>query len=425
MKNALLVSAVVLSFVVPVQPVSAAGEKPARESDAVAFGPYFIGYETEPAMEAGGRLITTVHGAVSDAGWRIFKRLRGLPASHETLLGLYLSVVQHEVFGHGSRAREYKLNPEYGFGNDFSGYTEVKKDPRDNLQMVNLSSGGTEADSVLARRILLDMCRPGGWPACSVPLMFFAKTDLSLYVLSTSKPKADNGDAEERSFVNDYENGNDIAIYLASRQAQRLGGRAGDVWNRDYEIDFAEVELKESWNHARAAATWNLADPMLWGGMFLYIRRHLIQAKRATAAPAIPLGHGYGLTAGTRAALAPDSVTRFLDLYFLTPAGIFSVYGRDLTSTEETTMGFGAGVYHLRAGPALTLSLAGDVWRNPSAPEEFEQDDAGWNLSSEAEISLGGPVSLSFKAGGKSEGYFPGAPNDAGAYGGAGVVVAF
>lgn len=392
----------------------------------VEFGPYFLGFETEPAMEAGGRLVTAVHGAIGDAGWRFFgKRLHGLVASYEVFFGLGLSIVQHEVFGHGSRAREYNLDPEYGFGIDFSGYTEINKDPRNNLQMVNLSSGGTEGDSVLAHRILLDLCQPGGWPACSIPLLFFTKTDLSLYVFSTSAPKEKNGDAEEGSFVEDYENGNDVAIYLASRQAQRRGGRAEDVWNRDYEIDFQEAELRDTWDHARAAATWNLVDPMMWGSLFLYVRQHLIQGKRVTSAPAIPLGGGYGLTLGTRAALGTESVTRFLDLYVLTPAGVFSVYGRDLTSTEETTMGFGAGVYRLRAGPALRLSLSGDVWQNPSAPEEFEKDSSGWNVSSEADIWLGGPVSLSFKVGGKSEGYFPGTPNDGGAYGGAGVVLAF
>jgi hypothetical protein len=274
--------------------------KEATASDEITFGPYFIGFETEPAMEAGGRLVTSVDTLIGDAGWKVTKRIHGLSAAYELFFGLGLSIVQHEVFGHGSRAREYNLDPQYGFGLDFSGYTEINKDPKDNRQMANLCSGGTEGDSILGHRLLVDYCQPGGAPACTFPLMLFTKTDVSLYVLSTSKPEPADEDAST-SFVDDYESGNDIAIYLASRQAQRLGGKAVDVWNRDYKIDFDEGELKTSWDDARAAATWNLIDPMMFGSLFLYVVQHEIQGKRVMSAPAIPFGHGYGFTAGTRA----------------------------------------------------------------------------------------------------------------------------
>jgi hypothetical protein len=137
------------------------------------------------------------------------------------------------------------------------------------------------------------------------------------------------------------------------------------------------------------------------------------------------LGAEAALTVGTRAAMSPDCVTRFLDLYLVTGLGVLNVYGRDLQSTEETTMGFGGGIYGLRLGPVVKLTVAGDYWKNPAAPEEFYRDASGWNVSSELEIGFGGPVSAAFKIGDKSEGFFPGVPTDSGLYGGAGLSLTF
>lgn len=383
-------------------------------------GPYFLGYESEPSMDYGGRMIVSLHRGVSDLGAVFTRRFPYVAAAYEFPIALLISSVQHEVFGHGARAREYNLDPDYGFGLDASAYTTIDKDPKNNMDLANLCAGGTEADSVMAHRILLDLCDPDGGPACSIPLMFFAKMDFSLYVFSTAKPTEDSA-----VFTDDYESGNDIALYLVTRQAQRLGGSAVDVWNRDYDIDFDEPELKDTYNQMQSAAVWNMADPMMWASMFLYVRQHLIQGKRRTAAPALPLGPHAAITIGTRAAMSPDSVTRFADLYLLTDIGIFNVYGRDLQSTEQTTYGFGAAIQRLHLGEAVLLNLAGDLWKNPEGTEEFYDNDSGWNMSSEAQFALGGPVWLALKVGGKSEGFLPGLPSDSGVYGGAGVVVGF
>jgi hypothetical protein len=398
-----------------------AAERTAEDWD---WGPYFLGYETEPAMDAGGRIITSINGAFSDVGYKFLHKRVPFALAYELPVSYLISINQHEVFGHGSRAREYNLDPSFTFA-----ATSIGKDPENNLQMATLSAGGTEGDGIMARRILIDLCQKGGTPANSIPMMFWAKTDLSLYVFMTPKPKEednpDDPDEESTSFVDEYEGGNDIAVYLATRQAQRTGGNAVDVWNRDYPIDFTEPELKKTYDQMQSAAIWNLADPMMWASMVLYVRQHLIQGKHHTAVPALPLGDDLAITVGTRAAMSPDSVTRFLDFYLISPAGVFNLYGRDLQSTEETTMGFGAGLYRLNLGSAVKLSVGGDYWKNPSAPEKFYDDASGWNVTSEVEIEVAAPVSLSFKVGGKSDGFFPGTPTDSGAYGGAGVSVKF
>ena len=415
---------------------------PAHAADRIetvpTWGPYFLGHESEPAMDYGGRVIISLHRAICDLGHKFTGRIPPVAPAYEFPFAIAISTLQHEIHGHGARAREYNLNPSYGFGLDFSAYTTVDKDPRSNEQMATLSGGGTEADLVMARRLLIDLCQPGGAPASSVPLMFLGKVDLSIYVLSTVKPRADrrvppdgrgsgrtgDDDDEDSSFTDQFEDGNDIAIYLVTRQAQRLGGTPADVWNRDYLIDFSEADLNDTYDHVQDMAIWNLVDPMMWSAMFLYVTDHAIRGKTVIPAPALPLGQGFALTVGTRGALGPQSVSRFLDLYLVTPVGVVSVYGRDLRSTDDSAFGVGAGLHRLALGPHVRASAQADLWANPDAPEDF-YDGSGWNASGEIEFPVSPAVGVALKIGAKSDGFFPGTPTDSGAYAGAGVTAAF
>ena len=66
-------------------------------------GPFFLGYETEPSMDFGGRTLASFHLAACDLGSLITRRKPVLAVIYEVPLGLMLSTVQHEVNGHGGR----------------------------------------------------------------------------------------------------------------------------------------------------------------------------------------------------------------------------------------------------------------------------------------------------------------------------------
>jgi hypothetical protein len=403
--------------------------------DEVTFGPYFLGYETEPSMDYGGRTVTSVHQGVCDLGASLFRRHSWIAPAFEVPFGLLLSTVQHEINGHGSRAREYDLRPSYGFGFDFSAYTTIDRDPETNEQMAYLAAGGTESDTVLARRILIDLCRPGGAPASAIPLMLVAKLDISLYSFITVRPEegdetegegSTGEDAEEdpSSFVDQYEEGNDIAIYLVTRQGLRNGVDPVDIWERDYTPDFDDPMLEKNWDDVQQMALWNMLDPMVWYSLVRYVNDHVMHGKRYAGAPALFLTEALAVTAGTRGAIGPQSVTRVLDLYLLTDIGIVSVYGRDLNSSKDTTFGFGGGIYRLKLGPHCRLSVAADYWENPDSDEEL-YDGTGWNASAELDATFGTRFGASAKLGGKSDGFFIGTPTDSGVYFGGGVSVGF
>lgn len=382
------------------------------------FDAYFLGFETDPAMDYGGADIVSAHSLLC-RGISHYAPISYAAPAYEFFFAAGLSTVQHEVFGHGSRGREYHLDPEYAFGLDFSGGTGLDKDPETMEQLIMIAGAGTESDTILANRILKDLYVGDGTDGSKIPLMALAKIDFSIYCLITSNPDGDRDD-----FVDDYTNGNDIAYWLVSRQAQRRGGDPSAVWNNEYAIDFSDPLLQDNYDDVRAAAIWNLVDPAALAAMYGYVADHVLKGKTQVRPPIVPFGGGFGFTVGTRAFLGPSEVTRFLDLYCITPGPLVTVYVRDLDSSVDRTYGAGAGLYRIPLGSRAWLSVQGDFWDVPDSEERL-YEGAGWNACGELSVMFGETIGLSGKLGGKSEGFFPGTPMADGAYGGAGLLVAF
>jgi hypothetical protein len=339
----------------------------------------------------------------------------GLAPVWEFPIGAGLLLIQHEVLGHGGRGREFGLGPSYSFG-IFEAATGTARAPEDHEQLALLAAGGTEADGVLGHRLLLDALRAEGVDGSRLPLAMMAKLDLTLYVSTAPRPRPGTG---ENSFTHAYRHGNDMVLYLVGRQARRLGASPVSVWNGDYDPDFDERLLEDTWRDARTVAAWNLLDPSLAAAMVGYFRQHLLHGETRVHAPALRLGDWARVTVGTRAFLGPQEMTRFLDVDVALPWAVVDVYVRDLDSSVDRTYGYGAALHALEFGP-VKISLAGDAWDVPRASENLEPS-SGWNASAEAEAMFG-RFGVALKVGRKSDGFFPGLPSDAGTYAGAGVL---
>lgn len=391
----------------------------AQESPRPDLAPFFVGYETEPAMDYGGRLVASADDLIAGSFARIGdagERHPGLAPVWEFPTAAALLLVEHEVLGHGGRAREFGLSPSYSFGLDFSGGTETKRPPRDHQELALLAAGGAEADGVMAHRLLLDALSHDGIDGAQLPLLMMAKLDLTVYVASAPRPRPGN---DEGDFTHEYRHGNDVVIYLVGRQARRLGAPAGAVWDGSYEPDFGDQRLEDDWRQARAAALWNLLDPSLAAAMVGYFRQHVLNGEARVQVPALRLGESTRLTLGTRAALGPEEISRFLDVEAALPWGMLDVYVRDLDSGSDRTWGYGAAVHAVQIGPAA-LSFGTDGWEEPGGT--VGAGASRWNAVVEAEWRAG-RWGVAVKAGSKSAGFFPGLPADEGAYAGAGVIV--
>ncbi len=393
--------------------------------------PYFLGYEREPAMDAGGRSVASLSRGLSDllSEATPTRRFPWLRAAWEVPMPILLQLVEHEGFGHGARARELGLDARYGISLE-GAWTDIDETPATNEDLALIVAGGTEADGVLARRLLLDMYRGRGGPASLAPFLLMAKADLPLYIgltpapEATLKPSSDADDPDPDSFVDQYQSGNDMAFWLVTRQAWRRGEGPGASWDQDYEVDFGDPELRRNWRDLRATAVWSAIDPAVLSTLFSYVRDHLIRGEREIHPLRIPLGVGAGLTISTRAALGPAYLTRFLDLLVTTRRGVVTAYVRDLDSSSERRFGFGLGVQRVELTPSVVLGLEGDFWREPASLEGTARRD-GWNVTLQGDVMVSRRLGVSLTAGAKSAGFFPGRPKERGAYLGAGALVAF
>ncbi|MGH9382618.1 MAG: hypothetical protein ACRD2Z_18730 [Thermoanaerobaculia bacterium] len=389
----------------------------ADETDDERSSPLFLGWESEPAMDYGGRVVDSLQRGVSRAFVAMAPDSPGVAPAWEFPLGLVLSLVQHEVAGHGGRAREFSLDPSYGFGFDLSAYTTIDREPRTNTEVALLSVAGSEASSVLAHRIVLDLHSARGAEGSSFPLALVSKLDLTLYVAGTPSPTSrDSRD----DFTDGFEEGNDVAVYLATRQAMRVDADPVDVWRRDYVIDFDDPELRDDWDEARIAALWNALDPALVLGAIAYFSDHVADGARRIRAPGLRLSELVRLAAGTRGILGPHTVSRYLDLYLTTPAALVAVYVRDLVAAGERTWGGGLRLHALRLGGDWKLALQGDHWSEPEDVADVDPGD-GWHVGAEAEGTVAGGFGLSLKGGTKDAGFLPGLPIAEGAYFGTGL----
>lgn len=382
------------------------------------FDPYFLGYETEPDMDYAGRTVMSLQSGLSRALGAAFdvEERPGLAPAWEFPLAAVLMLVQHEIGGHGGRAREFSLDPSYGINWDLSAYTSTRLDPETTEQLAILAAGGAEADTVMSHRTILDLVGTDGADGSKVPLVFMAKLDLPLYVFGTPSPRPGT---DEEDFEPQSEEGNDVAIYLVSRQGRRVGASASSIWNGDYVVDFDDPLLEENSDDARVTAAWSLLDPSLVAAMFAYFKDHVFRGQRQVRAPGLRLPNGSSLLVGTRGSLGPQAVSRFLDAYLSSGWGLATFYVRDLDSSVDRTYGFGAGLHDLRLGRAARLSIAADVWEEPDSFERFYKGN-GWNASAEVEAMFGRWGGAA-KVGAKSDGFFPGLPMDEGVYLGAGV----
>lgn len=403
------------------KPIASAGQPGSAGSPDTRYDPLVAAWSSEPAMRYGGLALASVQRfssrllGSSDAG----RRRPGLAAAWEFPFALLLSIVTHEVNGHGGRAREFDLRPVYGF--DLIGltaYTGTRRQPRSRDELVALVAGGTEADSVIAHSLFLDLMRPGGAEASTLPLAVFAKIDFTMYVASTPRPVRAN--AEE--FRRQYQEGNDIANYLVARQGQRRGLDLDDLWNQVAEIEFADAWLQKNADALRLAALWNALDPTLITTVVAYARDHLRGGSVRLRAPMLQLGRHIGLQAGTRAFMGPSYVTRYLDVHVRVPFGLASLYGRDLDSSVERTWGWGGTLMLAPSRWRFQAQVAAERWDEPKSAEHGPGRRA-WHAAGEVRVPATRRVGVMVGIGHKTDGFLPGRPLRAGTYAGAGLLL--
>lgn len=102
----------------------------------------------------------------------------------EFTLSSFAAVVQHEVFGHGARAREFNV-PDIGYHiNLYSGATTYPTEYFNSLdpnQRAMITAGGVEATSILSQQIEIDWIKEGAIDSRAATMYLVNSLDESVY----------------------------------------------------------------------------------------------------------------------------------------------------------------------------------------------------------------------------------------------------
>ncbi|MBD3414090.1 MAG: hypothetical protein GF421_06650, partial [Candidatus Aminicenantes bacterium] len=176
-------------------------------------------------------------------------------ASHFTYL------VQHEVFGHGARYREfgyqniqYELHLFFPWGSG-KGWTRGQGAPSDHWvthhEWMMAATGGVEANSLLARRLRMNWLQRGQMTYGESMLYLYTANDLLAYIWRTRwKIRGQSG--------------NDILHWLS-----RLNSYEGHLFKEDYPLTLDDL-CRHSWANLLSPfnylALYSLFVPYLWNG---------------------------------------------------------------------------------------------------------------------------------------------------------------
>lgn len=385
--------------------------KPMREPEE-----YFFGLGTEPQALSGGRSLASAYRLLSRTDDYLVRRVydhEGRPKASAIALRLgrallldipfarWSRLITHEVFGHGSKLRE--------FGYDASGYSfrtfghvptggtthyDAETAKLSYEQEVAFRAGGAMANQATAIELEEDILSRDRVHWSYWPVWFMNKLEFTDYVSSTPKAK----ELEEQKDLVSH----DMASYIF------LTSKNG-------------VSRSERRSQMVLAAAWNVLDPMAFAAVYNYVIRELIKGQAYSPNPMVKIG-GYQFFAGTRAGLTPSSPELYLDLYMRDPKEKTLV---KLAVRRGFDDEFGArlSLSNIPISNRVKLKLHGEFWQEREGPGEpkFGGFDAGGGLN----MYLAKNVGLYAEGGYKTKGTVMGRPFDEGPYGEGGLILRY
>jgi hypothetical protein len=309
----------------------------------------------------------------------------------------WLTVFQHEYYGHGFRAREagfddiryeLELPPPYGSGEGSTSW--IQRRPASADEFMAMAMAGIEATDLLARGLRGHWIAEGRMDYHDAFLYLFSSSGLGAYLEATSEDETDRS--------------NDIVAYLVG-----ANGKAGLNYPREAWLRQEDLE---------DGSRWNFADPFYWFSWWTLLR-YAWNGRTHWRYPAVPLGPvrwlpaaGYRLTPFGGEYVLENLLAAEGDPGIRRTLALRGAYGRgELGRTWAA--GLQASGIPVWKGVALDAGL--DAWRQPPLRLDPFDGRAGrggrWGCGAEVGISMPTPfrfLRFAVAAGYKGEGYLPG-----------------
>lgn len=354
--------------------------------------------------------------AFDETGWK--RRSLGITGRLVKLVLLdvpidrFLQTVEHEVFGHGARAREEGQWPEFSFGlpipystllspaQQYSGmafYEYSGLVDRD----LPVTAGGIESNVFDAHFRAVRLLSDGGQMHYSDALQYFSARFVYVNRLLNT------------DVLGTHQNFGDPDEY-ARGLMQRF-----DLFGREAQITTSQ-RLRRAW-----ATTF--VDPMWWWSATQLIVDYLGRGERWSTVPRLHLGDA-AISPLVRFNLSPFGAEHYLDIVITVPQLTVDAYVRAVSSGLALSIGTGARVLGWKPRPWLEVGGALDVWLQPELlPDYLNAFDGrqlpGISLMAEATWRPLKHWGLVGQLGWKSSGYVMSLPARAGIFGFGGVAL--
>lgn len=376
------------------------------------------------SMEAGARSIASLETLVffyddvlrSRVAFDDSTRLaRGVAIGARTLklalldapLVLFFTALQHEVFGHGARARElgfwpsfwFQLPPPYSLlspTQQHGAFTEGRFWNSIDAELA-FTAGGIEANVLDGYLTAMRGLRAGRMHYAA-ELHYLASH--AAYFTRILDPRVIGSDAA---------NGSDPDVYVLDLMTRfNQSGSKAMVTNSQ--------RLRRAW-------LTQFADPLMWISLVHLVIGHIGQGSRWLDIPRVKLGP-LAVLPMTRFNLSPFGGEHYVDLTFAHHDFLLETHVRFVSSGLATALGFGARIFSWKLKPWLELGGSFDVWTQPrlvtgdGGRNFFDRpQQAGLSVVVEGTWRPLHAVGIVAQAGGKSNGAVMGQPFDAGFFG--------
>jgi hypothetical protein len=246
-----------------------------------------------------------------------------------------LMVTQHEVFGHGARAREFHLPITKYVIRPFSGatyYTLYDFNKLNLHQKITFSAGGMEANTILSKRIRDRWLGSNRIDEREASLYLSSSMDQTFYILGTKG-------------ITHFSEGHDVDAYIS----------LVNTW-------YGKPSLTHS--KLRHKVLINFLDPFFYYSWYS-LGNYIYDGSQALCDfPMIPLGN-YRYLPGARLALAPYGPEyQFLN-FIKTPEHLIQATLRYGNTSGQVSTGATVDITRIWTSDLLNLDLNLSVWNQP------------------------------------------------------------
>ena len=295
----------------------------------------------------------------------------------DMLIDEYLMLVQHEVFGHGDKFREfnlinhtYEMNPfwPYGDGSGWAWADYPKGREMSYHEEMAISFNGSQSNKILSKTMLNSILQSRNISYRQALLYTLTNSDLIHYVYSTEKPTNINSD-----------DGNDILNYLFMLNKYEYNKKYQEEIGSNEEYLLFTDDFGLTLSKLKKVFLLDLLNPIQLYSIWTIGKIHILEGKSNSSIPMFNLLQ-YRYLPQLNLGFTPFGLEYILNNYFCYNDKVLNMYVRYGEPTFYSFWGGGINTYNYFTTKYFYLDIKIDIWNQPSLllyDDEIDKTSSG------------------------------------------------